>query len=56
MGGQTFTVDYLLIHVLDYILRYDLVDVTRQSLQVIAIKLYSDLITNYKAKDLDKVL
>ena len=33
--------------------RYDLVDVTRQSLEVIAIKYYTDLMTAYSNRDYD---
>ncbi|CAH1772956.1 unnamed protein product [Owenia fusiformis] len=36
--------------------KYDLVDLTRQSLQVISIQKYTDLITAYKNKDQDALL
>ena len=35
--------------------RYDFVDVTRQSIQVILIKYYNDLIAASKAKDMSKL-
>ncbi|KAI0208481.1 hypothetical protein LSAT2_006859 [Lamellibrachia satsuma] len=36
--------------------KYDLVGITWQALQVISIKYYKDLITHYKAKDLNNTI